>query len=104
MSLDFGEMEHVVAIWFVGNGQRDVMGCMYRKKGDTKLTARFRERIYTSEAIFDGDDPKRWYEAASTDLDEVKHVASIKAMVASLAAHMGTDPDGDDCDVIDVRG
>jgi hypothetical protein len=100
VSFNLTEMDHVVALWFVGGEgvEVDWMGVVFREKGARDWAARYRFRYHSgTKDPFDQTDHKSWFEARGDDVHKL-----VEAI--DLAASMMAKDWGVAVDRVDVNG
>jgi hypothetical protein len=81
--IDLGEIEYVEAIWFVdGTVDGNWMAWLYRAKGDTRWTLKYRFRYYRDDKTHDSSDERSWYEGTCPPESLSKMIESTDLIAA----------------------
>lgn len=91
--IDFSEISHVVAFWFVDGAARhgsDFLACVFRGN-DGQWRASYRFRYSASATPFDEDDRRNWYEvrARPADADPAACLAAAMDAAAERLVRQG---------------
>ena len=80
--------ESTVGMWFVSDGEQDVM--FHLAKEDDVATLTYRFRTYVDEEAFDSKDEKSWHgmtcDLKKTPLGEQKLIDTVEMMIEELQA------------------
>ncbi len=97
--IDLEAIEYMLAIWYVPIPRGDWMASIFRLRGESTWTLKYRFRYYSGSGDpFDGSDTKNWY-GGTSDKPPEELLRDFDRVAGELAKSAGTEVDR-----VEVRG